>query len=285
MTAIGSRNHLRILREAPPGLYLDGETLGEILLPRRYVTPHTTIGAIVEVFVYRDSEDRLVATTETPRAMVGDFAFLKVVSADRQRGAFLDWGLSKDLLLPRREQAQPVTAGQGVVVYVFLDLRQARIVATTHLERHLNETAPFYAEGQRVELLITAQTALGYKAIVENAHAGLLYQSELSTALEIGQRCAGFVRQVRSDGKLDLGLDPAGYRRVAPLTQQIVAVLRAHGGRLECDDDSPPETIRATFQTSKKAFKQALGALYRERVIRFTKPGIQLVAKTSRPAR
>ena len=277
MAAIGSRNTLRVVREAAPGLYLDGGELGEILLPRRYVTKGLGPGAELDVFIYRDSEDRLVATTEKPLVMVGEFAFLQVVSASAGLGAFLDWGLSKDLLLPRREQTRPVHAGEWVVVAVLLDPQSGRIVATTRLNRQLNRTPPAYREGQRVRLLIAGYTPLGCQAIVENAHAGLLYAGELATPPQIGERVDGYVRKVRADGKIDLGLDPAGYRRVAPLTEQIVAALQANGGRSACDDGSSPEAIRAAFGTSKKAFKQALGALYRDRRIRFTRPGVELV--------
>ena len=277
MPAIGYRNILRALRETPSGLYLDGGDLGEILLPGRYIPKGVKVGADLDVFLYRDSEDRLVATTETPRAMVGEFAFLKVVSASRSPGAFLDWGLSKDLLLPMREQGRSVEEGDWVVAYVFLDEKTGRIVATTRLDRHLGLSEPGYHEGQRVQLLITGETPLGYKAIVENAHSGLLYSSELSTPLRVGQRLAGYVRTLRPDGKIDLGLDPAGYRRVAQLTQRILDALAAAGGRLPFDDQSRPDEIRATFDTSKKAFKQAIGALYRDRLIRFTSPGIELV--------
>lgn len=277
MPAIGYRNTLRALRETPSGLYLDGGDLGEILLPGRYIPKGTKIGAELDVFLYRDSEDRLVATTETPRAMVGEFAFLKVVSASRSPGAFLDWGLSKDLLLPMREQAHSVAEGDWVVAYIFLDEKSGRIVATTRFDRYLGLCEPAYDEGQRVHLLIAGETPLGYKAIVENAHWGLLYASEISTPLRIGQRLAGYIRTVRPDGKIDLGLDPAGYRRVATLTQRILDALAAAGGRLEFDDGSRPDEIRAAFDTSKKAFKQALGALFRDRRIRFTSPGIELV--------
>ncbi len=277
MAIIGSRNNLRVVREAVPGVYLDGGDLGEILLPRRYVTKGSLPGAQLDVFLYRDSEDRLVATTEKPHAMVGEFAFLKVISASPGLGAFLDWGLSKDLLLPRREQTVAVHAGEWVVVAVFLDPQSGRIVASTRLNRHLSRTPPGYREGQRVRLLIAGYTPLGCKAIVENAHAGLLYAAELATPPQIGERVEGYVRKVRDDGKIDLGLDPAGYRRVAPLTEQIMEALQANGGRIECDDESTPEAIRVAFGTSKKAFKQALGALYRDRRIRFTRPGVERV--------
>jgi len=277
MATIGSRNTLRVVRQAPPGAYLDAGELGEILLPRRYVAHSVPPGALLDVFLYRDSEDRLVATTETPLAAVGEFAFLKVLSASAGLGAFLDWGLSKDLLLPRREQTVPVHAGEWVVVGVVLDPKSGRIVATTRLNRLLNRTPPSYREGQRVGLLIAGYTPLGCKAIVENAHAGLLYAAELATPPQIGERVDGYVRKVREDGKIDLGLDPTGYRRVASLTEQIMEALKAKGGRIECDDESTPEAIRAAFGTSKKAFKQALGALYRDRRIRFTQPGVELV--------
>ena len=277
MSAIGQRNTLRILRQAPPGFYLDAGDLGEILLPGRYIPQGARIGDDLDVFIYRDSEDRLVATTETPLAVVGEFASLRVVGIDRQIGAFLDWGLSKDLLLPIREQARRVFPGDRVVVRVCLDPRTGRIIASARLGAHLDLTPAAYVEGQRVALLISAETPLGYNAIVENAHSGLLYRGELAGPLDLGQRLDGYVRTVRPDGKLDLALDPAGYQRVVPLAVRILDALRANGGQLDCDDDSSPEAIRAMFATSKKAFKQALGALFRGRRIRFTNPGISLV--------
>ncbi len=277
MAVIGQRNTLRVIRQAAPGLYLQGGELGEILLPGRLVPKGTVPGDDVDVFLYRDSEDRLVATTESPRAMVGEFAFLKVISVSTQIGAFLDWGLSKDLLLPILEQARRVTTGEWVIAHVMLDAKTGRIVATTRLNRHLNLTEPAYKEGDRVQVLIAEETPLGYKAIIENTHWGLLYQNELPTALQIGRSLAAYVRTVREDGKIDLGLNEAGYQRVASLTGRILDALKANGGRLELDDKSPPETIHDAFQTSKKAFKQAIGALYRERLIRFANHGIETV--------
>ena len=277
MATIGTRNTLRIVRAAPPGLYLDGEALGEILLPGRYVPPGSLPEGKVEVFVYRDSEDRLVATTETPHAMVGDFAFLKVVSVNRQIGAFLDWGLVKDLLLPFREQEGPVNVGQRVVVAIYLDPVTQRIAATMRWNRHLSHERPPYETGQAVELLVTGKTPLGYTAIVENAFSGLLYHDNLATGLEIGRRLTGFVHAVREDGKIDLRLDASGYQRVASLTGLIIQALERSGGRLEFDDSSSPEMIRAEFGVSKKAFKQALGRLYRSRRIRFERAGIELL--------
>jgi predicted RNA-binding protein (virulence factor B family) len=284
MLEIGKRNTLRALHEASSGYYLYGGDDVEILLPGRYIPPGTKPGDMLEVFVYLDSEDRLVATTETPKVMVGEFAFLNVISVNPRCGAFLDWGLAKDLLLPFREQEKPVRAGQQILVGVFLDPHSNRIVATTRLRRHLNRQPPTYAEGQPVNLLITAATPLGYNAIVENAHRGLLYHSNLAAPLAPGQKLKGFVRKIRPDGKIDLRLDEAGYKRVSPLTDQIVAALQANAGRLPFDDSTSPQTIRDKFGVSKNAFKQALGALYKKRRIRFLNPGIELLDAPARTA-
>ena len=277
MATIGRRNTLKIIREAPPGLYLDGGELGEILLPRKYIPANLKPKDLLNVFIYLDSEDRLVATTETPRAMVGECAVFEVVGSNRQTGAFLAWGLSKDLLLPMREQAYRVHTGDKVVAYVFLDEASGRIVASTKLHRHLHKTPPPFSEDQRVSLLISEETDLGYTAVIENTHLGLLYYSDLGSQLDFGQRLDGYIREIRPDGKIDLSLNPAGRGRVPPLAQQIAEALRAAGGFLPFDDNTPPDAIRAKFGTSKKAFKQALGSLYRERRILFENNGIRLV--------
>jgi hypothetical protein len=278
MAIIGKRNSLSVVRAASPGLYLDGGALGEILLPGRYIPANLKPKDKLDVFVYRDSEDRLVATTETPLAMAGDFAYLKVVSVHQSIGAFLDWGLPKDLLLPFREQKFPLRAGDWAIVHVFVDEKTNRIVASTRLNRHLSRKTPAYRDGQPVSLLILGRTPLGYNAIVENAHRGLLYHDNLAAPLATGQKLKGFVRTVRPGGKIDLRLDASGYQRVAALTDQIVKALEGGGGRLAFDDDTPPEAIRQTFGVSKNAFKQALGKLYKRRRIRFLNPGIQLLA-------
>ncbi|MCE9518907.1 MAG: GntR family transcriptional regulator [Verrucomicrobia bacterium] len=277
MVQIGRQNTLRILQETPSGLYLDGGELGEILLPGKYIPRSGFPGAEVEVFVHRDSEDRLVATTETPLAMVGDFACLEVVSVQPAIGAFLNWGLGKDLLLPIREQKNRVRAGDRVVVYVYFDTKTERVVASSRLNRHLDLTVATYTEGQPVNLLIAGESPLGFNAIVENAHSGLLFRNETGTALRIGQRLKGYVRTLRPDGKINLALDPAGYTRIAPLSEEIIEKLKAAGGRLEFHDKSSPEEIRRVFGASKKSFKQAVGALFSERRIRLERDGIELV--------
>jgi predicted RNA-binding protein (virulence factor B family) len=277
MAILGKRSILSIVRASAPGLYLDGGELGEILLPGRYIPANLKPKDKLDVFVYRDSEDRLVATTEIPLATVGEFAAMKVVSINDRVGAFLDWGLAKDLLLPFREQEKMVRVGQKVVVYVYLDPKSERIVASARLRRHLSQERPLYRNSQPVNLLITGASPLGYQAIVENAHLGLLYRDNITTPLQIGQKLKAFVRNIRPNDQIDLSLDAAGYKRVALLTDQIVQALEKNGGKLAFDDDSSPEAIRQKFSVSKKAFKQALGKLYKSRRIGFEKPGIQLL--------
>lgn len=274
---MGRRNSLLVVREAPPGFYLDGGTHGEILLPGRYIPRGAKPGVTMDVFVYRDSEDRLVATTEAPEAMVGEFAYLRVVSVNPRIGVFFDWGLEKDLLLPLREQATPLQPGDRRVVRVALDERTDRIIASARLNRWLNRTPVTYTEGQRVNLIITGDTPLGYNAIIENTHRGLLYHSDLAGPLATGQRVDGYVRVVRPDGKIDLALDRAGFHRIAPVTEQILTALTEAGGTLRLNDNSSPEDIREAFGISKKAFKQAIGSLYRARKIVITPNEIRSV--------
>jgi predicted RNA-binding protein (virulence factor B family) len=277
MAVIGQRNTLFVVRTAPPGAYLEGGALGEILLPGRYLARGAQPGDEMDVFIYLDSEDRVVATTEMPIATVGEFASFKVVSVNRSVGAFLDWGLSKDLLLPFREQKDPVRVGQDVVAFVMMDEQTNRIVATTKLNKHLDRRPPLYRAGQPVNLLVLDATPLGYNVIVENAHRGLLFHDRVSVPIQTGQRIRGYIQAVRPDGKIDLGMDAQGYKRVLPLKQQVLDALEQNGGKLNLDDDASPDAVRAKFGVSKKAFKQALGALYKERRIRFLNPGIELL--------
>lgn len=276
MAEIGKRNQLKVTSSSAHGVYLDGGEHGEILLPARLVPREAEEGDVLDVFVYLDSEDRPVATTAHPLVMAGEFAGLEVVEYQPGMGAWLHWGLDKDLLLPIREQAGHVVRGDIAVVYVYVDERSGRMVATRRLDRHLDLTEPRYREGECVEMLISAETPLGYKAVVNNAHGGLLYRAEVGVALSMGQRLSGYVKAVRPDGKLDLSVDPSGYGRVKPLAQLIMEALKAGGGEMDLDDKSSPEEVRDRFGVSKKAFKQALGALYRDRHIVFAPPGTKL---------
>lgn len=277
MANLGLRNLLPRLRETPSGIYLDGGDLGEILLPGRQLTADDRRSREIDVFIYRDSEDRLIATTQRPYAMLGEFAFLTVKHVHPVNGAYLDWGLAKDLLLPFSNATRPLSAGDRVVVAVCIDPETDRMVASMRIVDHLSAEPPRWNPGDRVSMLVWMQSPLGYTAIIENSHAGLLYTSEMSSPLTVGQRIEGFIRRVRDDGKIDLGVDQAGYARVAPLAQAILDALTAGGGRLNYDDDSTPDEIRQRFNVSKKAFKQALGALLRERRIVLLRPGIELV--------
>ena len=277
MALIGKTNSLRVTRETPQGFYLDGGDLGEILLPGIYIPRGSGPGDELEVFVHRDSEDRLVATTDMPLAVVGEFALLRVVGVNPNVGAFLDWGLPKDLLLPFREMECPVKDGDWLVVYVHLDSKSDRIYASTRLAQHLDSEPPAYTIGQPVDLIIVRETPLGYIALVEQSHLGLLYHSQTPRPLHVGDRVPGYIGACRPDGKIDLTLESSGREAVTSLTEKILEALKANGGRLKLDDDSPPEAIRAAFGASKKAFKQAIGQLYRGRQIRLEKPGISLV--------
>lgn len=282
MPYLGETNLLTILHEAAPGLYLDGEDMGQILLPKRYATPLMVAGGALDVFLYRDSEDRIIATTEKPLAQVGEFAALDVVSINPRMGAFLDWGLEKDLLLPNREWAGMVRVGQKVVVLVRLDERTDRIVATARIDRHLDRTDPPFERGEAVDLIVFGETPLGYKAVVNQTHTGLLYRSDLPAPLAIGQTLRGFIGRDRPDGKLDLTVYESGYQRIEPLSDTLLSRLkRAPDGFLPFHDKSPPEDIQAEFGVSKKAFKQAVGHLYRERLITMESAGIRLVPSSN----
>jgi len=278
MALIGKRNVLPIVRGAPPGFYLDGGTHGEILLPGKLIPPGATPGGTIDVFVYRDSEDRLVATPNKPLAMVGQFAMLRVVSINPRIGVFLDWGLDKDLLLPMRETFRPVSPGERVLVQVVLDEKTDRLIASARLNRRLTfPPTGTYQEGDSVSLIVMSHSELGYNMIVNDLHRGLLYDSDAKGRLEPGDRFDGYVRTVRPDGKIDVALGKSGYRRIAPLTDEILAALVAKGGRLPFNDNSPPEVIRDYFGVSKKAFKQAIGSLFRDRRIYIDPDCIRIV--------
>ena len=277
MALIGKRNLLTVLRSATPGLYLDGGTQGEILLPGRYIPAGAVVGGKVDVFVYRDSEDRLVATTEQPLATVGDLAYLRVAAINPRVGVFLDWGLEKDLLLPMREMDGPLNPGDKVAVMVVLDERTNRLIASARFNRRLDQRPPPYHEGESVRLFVASKSPLGFNLVVNQAHRGLIYHTDITTPLKVGDEVQGYVRAIRPDGKLDLALGVAGHRRIGPMSEQVLAVLTEKGGRLPYNDNSIPEEIRDVFGMSKKAFKQAIGALFKERKIVIEPEGIRLV--------
>lgn len=274
--AIGKVNRLTVLRLTEFGLFLDGKEQGDILLPRRYVSKDWKEGDELDVFLMCDSEDRIVATTEKPHAQVDEFVALRVVSVTGV-GAFLDWGLSKDLLVPFREQKVKMREGAFYLVRIYLDRASNRLVASSKLDKFLDKTPPEYEPNEAVSLIIAAKTDLGYKAIVNGKHWGLIFENEVFQPLERGLHLQGFVKQVREDGKIDLALQKTGYERVGDLATEILLYLEESGGEMPITGKSSPEVIYACFGVSKKSYKQAIGALYKKRLIEFTEAGTKLV--------
>lgn len=265
MAAIGHFNNLPIVKHTGFGLYLDGGPHGEILLPNRYIPKDepTEVGDWLRVFIYRDSEDKLIATTQSPKVKVGEFASLKVVEITRV-GLFLDWGLPKDLLLPHSEEKRPLQVGDYCVVYVYLDKHSERITATARLDRHLDKTPAHYQVGEAVDLLIVEPTDLGYKAIINHRHWGLLHKNEVFKCIRGGKRERGYIRELRADGKISLSLQPVGRDAADQLQQLILQTLEEHDGVLPLSDKSPAPEIARLFGVSKGNFKKAIGGLYRQ---------------------
>lgn len=280
MALIGRMNCLQVVKHTDFGLYLDGGADGEILLPRRYIPKDSPseVEDWLNVFIYLDSDDKLIATTDKPKVQVGEFASLKVVDINRV-GLFLDWGLPKDLLLPHSEEKRPLQIGDYCVVYVFVDKRSRRITATARLDRYLDRLPAAYQVGQEVDLLVAEATDMGFKAIIDGRHWGLIHKNELFKFLRSGMQEKGFIKEVRADGKLSLSLQPVGQDAASSLGEQILAKLREHGGVLNLNDRSSPEAIGALFRVSKGNFKKAIGGLYKQGRILIHADRIELVDK------
>lgn len=264
---IGQYNELRINRIVDFGAYLIDDDTHEVLLPKRYLTPNMKVGDVINAFVYNDSENRPVATTEVPRAVVGDFALMRVKAVNKV-GAFLDWGLvAKDLLVPFSEQRVDMQAGRSYIVHVYLDQASGRIVASAKLAKFLNKTEPDYYHRQRVEVLVVQRSDLGYRVIVNNEHWGQIYQNETYQDINIGDRLTAFVKQVRPDGKVDVTLAKIEKMRIDDLADRILDYLKNHGGEMSLTDKSDPDDISKAFKCSKKDFKKALGQLYKQQQV------------------
>lgn len=277
MANIGERAELKIINQGGPGYFLDaGAELGEVLLPRREATTECKVGDTVDVFIYCDSEDRPVATMQQPKVMPGEFACLECV-ATTQIGSFLDWGLLKDLFIPFREQTSRLDVGKSYVVYVYVDPNSDRIVASRRLNRHLSKEPATYKPGEQVELMVYAKTDLGYKALINGQHSGVIFANEVFRKLPPGAQLKGYVSQVRQDGKIDLSLNAPGRAHIGDLESRIMQELDMRGGVWKLCDSSPPEDIYRELGVSKKVFKQATGALYRDRKITISKDGIRSV--------
>lgn len=277
MYKIGSYNNLKIVKEVDFGLYLtDG--VEEILLPRRYEPKGAMIDDFIDVFVYTDSEDRPIATTDKPYAVAGEFAYLKVKETTNF-GAFLDWGIAKDLLVPLREQSITMREGERYVVYVYLDEQTNRVVATTKWHRYLSKEEAAYQVGDQVQLLIAERTDLGFNAIIDRKYQGLVYKNEIFGMLNVGDEVKGYIKKPREDGKIDLSLQPAGRELVDDAKELVLEHLKLNKGYLQLGDKSSPEEIYERLKISKKAFKKAIGGLYKDRLVDISDQAVILLEK------
>ena len=273
---LGKYNQLEVVKEVDFGVYLNGGEEGEILLPKRYVPEGCKPGDVLNVFIYLDNEERLIATTLQPLVQVGEFACLEVAWVN-EFGAFLDWGLMKDLFVPFREQKMKMQKGHRYVIHAHVDEESYRIMASAKIERYLSKDMPDYEPGQEVEVMVWQKTDLGYKVIVENRYGGLVYQNEIFQPLQPGMKLTAYVRQVREDGKIDLALQQDGQRKVKDFSDVLLQFIKEQGGYTTLNDKSAAEIIYDTFGVSKKTFKKAVGDLYKKRLVVLEEGGIRFV--------
>lgn len=277
MTRIGQFNKLKMIREVPFGVYLQGDEMGEILLPNKVVPKGALVGDLLDVFVYFDSEDKIIATTVRPHARLGTCAFLKVVDVNVV-GAFLDWGLDKDLLVPKPEQQRPMEQDKSYIVYLKQD-NKGRIIASSKVDYFLDKTPINFKPGDEVNLLIAESTPLGKKVIINNSHWGLIHSAEIFQTLVYGKKMKGYIKTIRDDGKIDVVLRKAGHDSMGEVAQRILAALEQAGGFLALHDKSSPLEIQRAFGESKKSFKNAIGQLYKQGAIHIEATGIRLQPK------
>ncbi len=273
---LGDYNQLKVVKKVDFGLYLDGGDEGEILLPSRYVPEGSKVGDELTVFIYLDQEERPVATTEHPLAKVGDFAYLRVAWVN-EYGAFLDWGLMKDIFCPFKEQKMRMVKDNYYIVYIKLDEESYRIMATAKVERHFAPQPPSYLPGDDVDLIVWQKTDLGFKVIIDNCYPGLVYENQVFRPLHAGDRLRGYISCVRPDGKIDVMLQPTGRQQTEEFANTLLNYLHDNGGHCNLGDKSPAELIADTFKVSKKTFKKAVGDLYRRKLITIADDGITLV--------
>ena len=274
---LGDYNRLSIVKEVDFGIYLDGGDEGEILLPKRYVPENCKPGDELEVFLYLDQDERLIATTQHPLAKVGEFACLEVAWVN-QYGAFLNWGLMKDLFCPFHEQKQRMEIGNRYVVAVFIDEESYRIAASAKVEHFFATDFPPYQPGEKVDLLVWQTTDLGFKVIIDHAYPGLVYRSQVFKSIRIGDSLQGYIMGVRPDGKIDVSLQPHGRQQTTDFAETLLQYLKDHDGFCELGDKSDAQDIKHRFEVSKKVYKKAIGDLYRRRLITLEDAGIRLVA-------
>ncbi|MGR5070007.1 MULTISPECIES: CvfB family protein [Vibrio] len=276
MIKIGQINSLEVTKKADFGVFLDGDEYGSVLLPNKHVPEGTEIGVHLDVFLYFDSESQLAATIEKPIAQVGEWG-LMTVEGINQTGAFVNWGIKeKDLLVPFSEQRARFAPGQNILVYVYTDKASGRIVGTTKFNKLLDKTPANYEINEQVDLIIAERSQLGYKAIVNGKHWGMIFPSDVFGKLFIGKQLKGYIKQIREDGKIDLALQKVGVAKMDDLSSKILELLEKKGGFLPLNDKSAPEAIFDAFRTSKGTFKKTIGGLYKQGKIVIEKDGIRL---------
>lgn len=275
MVNVGRYNELEVVKRLDFGIYLRDDD-NEILMPTKWVPENTKIGDKINAFIFRDSDDRLIATTVKPFAIADTFAFLEVKQAN-EIGAFLDWGMDKDLFVPFREQQGKMEQGRSYVVFVYVDEETDRIVASAKLNKFIEREDVDLMDADVVELLIYSETDLGFNAIINDLYSGLIYKNEIFESIRIGDRVTGYVKHMREDGKIDLSLQKSGFELVDDVKWRILNMMKQNNGFLSLNDNSSPEQIKAELQISKKAFKKAVGALYKERLVKLTSKGVELV--------
>ncbi|WP_319554251.1 S1 RNA-binding domain-containing protein [Vibrio sp.] len=276
MIKIGQINSLEVIKKADFGVFLDGDDYGSVLLPSKHVPEGTEIGDKIDVFLYFDSESQLAATIETPIAQVGEWGLMKIEGVNKT-GAFVNWGIKeKDLLIPFSEQRTRFSAGQTILVYVYTDKASGRIVGTTKFNKWLDKTPANYEVNEQVDLIIAERSQLGFKAIVNGKHWGMIFPSDVFGKLYIGKQLKGFIKQIREDGKIDLALQKVGVAKMDDLSSKIIDLLEKKGGFLPLNDKSSPEAIFEAFRTSKGTYKKTIGGLYKQGKIVIEKDGIRL---------
>jgi len=266
MCELGKYNTLKVIKESGAGVHLDGGPFGELVLPREEVPSNYHTGKEIEVFLYTYTKDKTVPTTKKPYATVGEFAGLEVTDVSAA-GAFLDWGLPRDLFIPLSEQQEKMEKGESYIVYIYMDTRCNRVAVSAKLDEFLNKEPAVFQNNDKVDLLICRQTEIGYEAIINNSHWGLLYRDEVFQTLEFGQKMEGYIKKMREDGKIDLSLQVQGYQKMDSLEEKIISYLNSKDGEMSITDKSPPEMIYEVFGVSKKKYKMALGALYKSKRI------------------
>lgn len=278
LSMLGTYQTLEIVRAVEFGIYLNPDNGGDtILLPIKEEPDEWKLGDKIEVFIYLDSEDRVIATRRKPLIQVGQFALLKVSDLDPERGAFMDWGLEKDLLVPFREQGDRMEEGRSYLVYALVDERSGRIIGSSRLNRFLSEEVSQYQAGDQVEVIITREMEIGYRVIVDQTYHGMLYKTETFQPIQIGDTVAAYVKKVRPDGRIDLSLRALGYQKISKEAESLLQLMRKNGGVLPFGDKSDPAVIKESLGMSKKTFKTAISSLYRDKQITLAPTEIRLV--------